>query len=596
MKLRTKIFIMVLGCVLAALIIQTCLFQNLSSKLIYEQAKEESEQSMQSMQNEIYGLIKGIENNLIEIYMDDELLQSLRKKETVKELQSKFYRKAYDIATDEFETGDDVVSFYLYTMDHRVISTYRRAVTPKHNYVSDIYSDPEYTNAEIVKKYVESDNPVMLISSYYNKYRKKNILRFVMKLYNESNLQDKIGYVVCDVDTKNLEKIMDKYRIDRTAFMWLQPTGDRPIDTLGDLDAEQTKEYNALEKSIACVEKAENETNSKQEFFRIDQQHYNLTAYSMMPQKVLRQNQRNLTINLLAIALLMICVSMIITGFISSGLTRPLELLMNTIQKIGNGNVQLRAKIVKEDEIGELAQKFNEMLDQMEELKQKEYQAKQLLNRAEYKALQAQVNPHFLYNTLDTMASIAEIRNCPEVSHMSQSLALIFRYSLNMKDPFSTVENEIAHLKNYIYVMDMRMHDNIQYTFDVDEMTLKSKLPRLSLQPIVENAINHGLRNKRGKKKIGIQIKREQMDLVICIEDNGIGLDTSAINESLRKNELDFVEKGNSIGLHNINARLKMLYGNQYGMHLESTLGEGTKVFMILPDSGEDSNNEEKDI
>lgn len=596
MKLRTKIFIMVLGCVLAALIIQTCLFQNLSSKLIYEQAKEESEQSMQSMQNEIYGLIKGIEHNLIEIYMDDELLQSLRKKETIKELQSKFYRKAYDIATDEFETGDDVVSFYLYTMDHQVISTYRRAVTPKHNYASDIYSDPEYTNAEIVKKYVELDNPVMLVSSYYNEYRNKNILRFVMKLYNESNLQDKIGYVVCDVDTKNLEKIMDKYRIDRTAFMWLQPTGDRPIDTLGDLDAEQTKEYNALEKSIACGKKAENETNSKQEFFRIDQQHYNLTAYSMMPQKVLRQNQRNLTINLLAIALLMICVSMIITGFISSGLTRPLELLMNTIQKIGNGNVQLRAKIVKEDEIGELAQQFNEMLDQMEELKQKEYQTKQLLNRAEYKALQAQVNPHFLYNTLDTMASIAEIRNCPEVSHMSQSLALIFRYSLNMKDPFSTVENEIVHLKNYIYVMDMRMHDNIQYTFDVDEMTLKSKLPRLSLQPIVENAINHGLRNKRGKKKIGIQIKREQMDLVICIEDNGIGLDTSAINESLRKNELDFVEKGNSIGLHNINARLKMLYGNQYGMHLESMLGEGTKVFMILPDRGEDSNNEEKDI
>ena len=596
MKLRTKIFIMVLGCVLAALIIQTCLFQNLSSKLIYEQAKEESEQSMQSMQNEIYGLIKGIENNLGEIYMDDELLQSLRKKETIKELQSKFYRKAYDIATDEFETGDDVVSFYLYTMDHQVISTYRRAVTPKHNYASDIYSDPEYTNAEIVKKYVELDNPVMLVSSYYNEYRNKNILRFVMKLYNESNLQDKIGYVVCDVDTKNLEKIMDKYRIDRTAFMWLQPTGDRPIDTLGDLDAEQTKEYNALEKSIACGKKAENETNSKQEFFRIDQQHYQLTAYSMMPQKVLRQNQRNLTINLLAIALLMICVSMIITGFISSGLTRPLELLMNTIQKIGNGNVQLRAKIVKEDEIGELAQQFNEMLDQMEELKQKEYQTKQLLNRAEYKALQAQVNPHFLYNTLDTMASIAEIRNCPEVSHMSQSLALIFRYSLNMKDPFSTVENEIAHLKNYIYVMDMRMHDNIQYTFDVDEMTLKSKLPRLSLQPIVENAINHGLRNKRGKKKIGIQIKREQMDLVICIEDNGIGLDTSAINESLRKNELDFVEKGNSIGLHNINARLKMLYGNQYGMHLESMLGEGTKVFMILPDRGEDSNNEEKDI
>lgn len=93
MKLRTKIFIMVLGCVLTALIIQTCLFQNLSSKLIYEQAKEESEQSMQSMQNEIYGLIKGIENNLIEIYMDDELLQSLRKKKQLRNCNRNFTEK-----------------------------------------------------------------------------------------------------------------------------------------------------------------------------------------------------------------------------------------------------------------------------------------------------------------------------------------------------------------------------------------------------------------------------------------------------------------------------------------------------------------------
>ena len=582
MKLRTKIFIMVLGCVLAALIIQTCLFQNLSSKLIYEQAKEESEQSMQSMQNEIYGLIKGIENNLIEIYMDDELLQSLRKKETVKELQSKFYRKAYDIATDEFETGDDVVSFYLYTMDHRVISTYRRAVTPKHNYVSDIYSDPEYTNAEIVKKYVESDNPVMLISSYYNKYRKKNILRFVMKLYNESNLQDKIGYVVCDVDTKNLEKIMDKYRIDRTAFMWLQPTGDRPIDTLGDLDAEQTKEYNALEKSIACGEKAENETNSKQEFFRIDQQHYNLTAYSMMPQKVLRQNQRNLTINLLAIALLMICVSMIITGFISSGLTRPLELLMNTIQKIGNGNVQLRAKIVKEDEIGELAQKFNEMLDQMEELKQKEYQAKQLLNRAEYKALQAQVNPHFLYNTLDTMGSIAEIQGCIQVSNLCQSLAGLFRYSLDMKNPLSTVSGELVHLKNYIYVMNVRMQNQVEYEFHIDDNVLQDTLPRISIQPLVENALNHGLKNQKGKKKVIISAGIRDDDLLISVEDNGIGMSDEKIRELFSEDPGE-KQKNRSIGIFNIHKRMQYLYGESYGVKIKSEPEKGTVVFLEIP-------------
>ena len=103
-------------------------------------------------------------------------------------MQSKFYRKAYDIATDEFETGDDVVSFYLYTMDHRVISTYRRAVTPKHNYVSDIYSDPEYTNAEIVKKYVESDNHALLKISNYTEHPENIDLSHVFERFYKADV------------------------------------------------------------------------------------------------------------------------------------------------------------------------------------------------------------------------------------------------------------------------------------------------------------------------------------------------------------------------------------------------------------------------
>lgn len=592
MKLRTKILLMVLGCVLTALVLQTCLFQKRSSALIYDLAKGESEQSLQNMQNEIYGLIKNMENHLIEIYLDDELIESLQQREQIQELRAEFYRKAYDIAMNEFETGDGVVSLYLYTMDHQIISTYRRAVTPKHNYATDIYMDRENNNADIVREYVEADDAVMLVSSYYNKYRGKNILRLVLKLYKESNLDDKIGYVVCDVDMKAVENIMEKYRIDSTVFMWLQPDGDRPVETLGELDAEQKKEYEAVRSAVAARENIVEQLNSKQEFFCVRQNHYNLTAYSMMPQTVLQQNQRNLQMNLILIAVLMIAAATILTFFISRGLTRPLEMLMDTIQQIGEGNTELRATIVKKDEIGELGKEFNEMLDQMEVLKQKEYQAKQLLSQAEYKALQAQINPHFLYNTLDTMASIAEVRNCPEVSRLSQSLANIFRYSLNMKNPFSTVEQEIAHLKNYIYVMDMRMHDNIQYTFQIEEETLKSKLPRISLQPLVENAINHGLRNKRGAKEVCVRIWIEDGNLMICVADNGVGMESSEINASLQRNEIDYVEQGNSIGLHNINARLKMLYGDQYGLRIDSVLEEGTKVFMILPDNkGENAND-----
>ena len=219
----------------------------------------------------------------------------------------------------------------------------------------------------------------------------------------------------------------------------------------------------------------------------------------------------------------------------------------------------------------------------MEELREKESRANLLLSQAEYKALQAQINPHFLYNTLETMSSIAEIRNCPEVSMLSQSLSNIFRYSLNMKEQLSTVAQEINHLKNYCYVMSVRMQDNIEYVYDIDESLLKERIPRISIQPLVENALNHGLRNKRGEKKVQIRIKRQDENLVISVRDNGMGMDAEQINESLQKNEMIQTEKGSSIGLYNINARVKILYGDQYGIHIESAPGEGTCVFIVLP-------------
>ena len=141
MKLRFKILFMCLGCTLIALLLQTWLFQETSSSLIYGQAKEESENSLQNMQNEIYDFAKKMESNLIEVYTEEELIERLSDNPGIETLRSEFYRKAYDIGTSEFETGDNVVALYLYTMDHEIVSTYRRAVTPKHNYQIDIYYD-----------------------------------------------------------------------------------------------------------------------------------------------------------------------------------------------------------------------------------------------------------------------------------------------------------------------------------------------------------------------------------------------------------------------------------------------------------------------
>ncbi len=584
MKLRFRILLMCLGSVLAALLLQTFLFQETSSGMIYHLSREESENSLENMQKEIYQYLDNMEKNLIGVYNEQDFISALKEEnhDTVG-MRKELYRKAYEVGMDNFETSDSVMALYLYTINHEIISTYRKAATPKHNYPADIYEDTGDYNAEKVREYVESDEEKMLVSGYYNPYREKDMIRLVLKLYTNSNRERKIGYVVCDVDGKVFTSILEKYCTENTMYIWLQPDHDRPLVSQGSLTELERAIYQEISAQIQEGNQAFLSGQSKQELFRAEQKSYNLTAYSLMPQSILQQNQKALTMNLLTIAVMMIGVSTILTVVISRSITKPLDMLMQTIKRIAGGEMGLRANVIQKDEIGELGKNFNAMLDQVEELKEKENQANLQLVQAQYKALQAQINPHFLYNTLDTMSSIAEVKDCQEVSLLCQSLSNIFRYSLNMKDPFSTVAKEIVHLKNYSYVMGVRMQDNVKYIYDIDSEALQAQMPRISLQPLVENALNHGLRNKRGEKSIRIQAKIREGLLEICVADNGVGMDAEKMNKSLRYSNLDYVERGNSIGIHNINARLKILYGEEYGLHIESAPGEGTEVKMVIP-------------
>lgn len=585
MKMRNKIFLLCVSCTLGALIIQTALFQKKSSELIYEQAKEESFNSLQNMQNEVYTFVKSVESSLVEIYNQKQFMQDLRADVPIEELKGKYYRLAYHLATEKFDTSDGVVACYLYNSQDEVISTYRRAVTPKHNYPQDLYEDAKTSGAERVREYVASDNTAMLISSYYNVHRETSIVHFVLKIYDNNNLGRKIGYVVCDIDSKVLKSIMEKYSTQDEMFMWLQPLGDDAIVSIGELEENSRKYFDSAREQIKNGAGVDSTSliEGKRVLFNVVQNKYNLSAYSLMPQSLLEENQRALTRTLLIIAAGMAVLILGLSFVIASGLTKPLDKLMDTIERIKGGETTIRSEDNKNDEIGRLGENFNEMLDRIEDLISHEYETKLLLNRAEYKALQAQINPHFLYNTLETMSSIASVQNCSIVSNLCQSLSNIFRYSLDMKNPFSTVAKEIVHLKNYIYVMNVRMGDNITYSFDIAPEVLQDSVPRISIQPLVENALNHGVRNKRGEKRIKIEAREEGASLLIAVMDNGVGMDAQEINRRLHENNLDYVEQGSSIGLYNINARMKMLYGQEYGLQVKSVIGEGTQVLLKIP-------------
>lgn len=581
-KMHVKILILCLACTLSALLLQTFLFQKASSEMIYTQSKEETSKSLQNLQDDLYSLIKTMENGLIDIYNGDAFVQDLKAGTNIETMRSKYYRLAFNMGTGSFDSSNGVVALYVYNINHEIISTYRRAVTPKHKYPTDIYENEEQNHADKVREYVESDDAVTLVTSYYNPDRERNVLRFVLKIYNSGKNSQPIGYIVCDADIKVLKYLMEKYNVSDEAFIWLQPEGDRPVYQMGTLEKVDEERFELLRSEIEenKEEKERYFANSNRVFFKVEQKKYNLSAFALMPQSLLRENQKTLTRNLLLIALLTIILAVLISLFISRMLSRPLVQMTSTVQKIKEGETQLRIQDCKEDELGELGRSFNEMLDRIETLIGREYQAQIMLSQAKYNALQAQINPHFLYNTLDTMSSIADVRGCMEVSALSQSLSNIFRYCLDMKNPFSTVAGEIVHLKNYIYVMNVRMQGNVEYIFDVDETTLKSTVPRICIQPLVENALTHGLRGSRKEKRVVVTAKQCEGELHISVEDNGIGIPVEEQRELLKPDRKSHTK---SIGLDNIHSRMKILYGEDYGLNIESQPGEGTKVTLVIP-------------
>lgn len=581
--IRLKILILCLGCTLTGLFLQTLLFQNTSSQLIYNQAKNDSYHSMQNMQDDLHTFIKNIENGMIDIYNEKELLSDLKRKTDIDTMRTKYNRLTFNMATQNFDSSSWVVSMYLYDTDHQLISNYQRAKTPKHNYPKDIYDTSIENNAQKVRDYFESDDTGMLVTSYYNPYREKDIVRFVLKIYQYVTINAKCGYIVCDIDSKALKKIISKYNVDDEMFIWIQPQGDRPVISCGKLEDDCRSSYKKLSDMIRKKEESAQDIRiNDRELFSVYQEDYNLEAFSIMPKELLAKNEKVLNQNLLLITIIMLAVTSISFYFVSKSLSRPLEDMTKTVKRIQAGETHLRMENLKEDEAGELGKSFNNMLDQIEGLIAREYENKLLLNHAQYQALQAQINPHFLYNTLDTMGSIAEIDGCDQVSALCQSLAELFRYSLNMKKPFSTVSQEMVHLKNYIYIMNIRMQNQIQYTFDINDTILNDELPRISIQPLVENAINHGLKNYKGEKKIYICACPEEQNLVITVEDNGVGMSEERIRELFEESP-DQGDKRDSIGILNIHKRMRLLFGEQYGVKIESTPGKGTRVILTVP-------------
>lgn len=268
----------------------------------------------------------------------------------------------------------------------------------------------------------------------------------------------------------------------------------------------------------------------------------------------------------------------------SRTLTNPIFKLKRLMKQAESGDLTVRFNFQHNDEIGELGQSFNHMIARIDQLIQMVYVEQENKRTAEMKSLQEQIKPHFLYNTLDTISWMARDYDAEDIVRLVDALTNMFRIGLSHGKDIITVKEEITHVSNYLYIQKIRYKDKLNYVIHVDESLYAIEVPKLILQPLVENAIYHGVKAKRGGGTITITGVPEGENLVFTVQDDGAGMLQEKVEElNRRMSERSVLDEQKSFGLFYIRERIQLCYGTGYGVHVESTLGEGTRVTITLP-------------
>lgn len=268
----------------------------------------------------------------------------------------------------------------------------------------------------------------------------------------------------------------------------------------------------------------------------------------------------------------------------SRTLTNPIFKLKRLMKQAESGDLTVRFNFEHNDEIGELGQSFNHMIARIDQLIQMVYVEQENKRTAEMKSLQEQIKPHFLYNTLDTISWMARDYDAEDIVRLVDALTNMFRIGLSHGKDIITVKEEITHVSNYLYIQKIRYKDKLNYVIHVDESLYAIEVPKLILQPLVENAIYHGVKAKRGGGTITITGVPEGENLVFTVQDDGAGMLQEKVEElNRRMSERSVLDEKKSFGLFYIRERIQLCYGTGYGVHVESALGEGTRVTITLP-------------
>lgn len=308
-----------------------------------------------------------------------------------------------------------------------------------------------------------------------------------------------------------------------------------------------------------------------------------LTVVGMIPMSFLQKTARGLqkTTIMLILASLMLCI--FLANILAKGIAGPIKRTSKAMQQFAEGDFSVRLPEGRRDEIGTMNSVFNQTIEKIEQLIKQVVEMETVNKDIEFQALQAQINPHFLYNTMDMINWMALQGQTDEISHAVQSLSRFYKLTLSRKKGISTIARELEHVTIYVQLQNMRYHDSIELITDIPDELSEYQIPKLTLQPVVENSILHGILEKESKSgTIVITGWMENEDIVLLISDDGVGISPEILSTIL-SGKGKSQSGGTNIAVYNTHRRLQILYGNNYGLTYSSKPGEGTEVEIRFP-------------
>lgn len=314
---------------------------------------------------------------------------------------------------------------------------------------------------------------------------------------------------------------------------------------------------------------------------------YDLTVASVIPYSTLNQQSNFIWQINFVLSLIVLLTAFFLFVIVSHFLDKPIQKLHTAIKEVKGGDFSTQVNIPGTHEIAQIGNAFNDMVININELIQQKYEMNLLRKQAELTLLQNQINPHFLYNTLASIMNVSERGEREKTSLMIQNLSDIFRYNLSKGDPIVKLQDELQQIRRYLELQEARYAGRYQVIYDVSPEVLQCRIPRFTLQPVVENAIYHGLEQISKPGEIVIIARKFENVLNIYISDNGNGIPPSQLSEMNALlsdwNDTTSTVESARVGIYNVNARIKLYFGREYGIKITSRAGNGTTVKLTVP-------------